>query len=165
MVSWLHGLSPRIISHSSEDFPEVQRLGGEMKILELTPVDCPFPVVAVIGGIPRDGQMRYSLGVACKTTYERALEKAYMEWAQGVFFAGVFQDFTDPKSFESPNDLKNFDDHAIYYSINPHEWPDLPFLHGEQYSMPAETGKERTVEESLRTLRQYLQKHLSLIHI
>ena len=82
-----------------------------------------------------------------------------MEWAQGVFFAGVFQDFTDPKSFESPNDLKNFDDHAIYYSINPHEWPDLPFLHGEQYSMPAETGKERTVEESLRTLRQYLQKH------
>lgn len=119
MTTWLHGLSGRAVAPPSPLVSEVARLSGEFTVLDLTPAYSPFPVAAVMGGIPKRGVWRYSLGVACKHDWDSAVDKAYLEWNQGVLFAGVYGELADVSRIQKDTELHSFDEHAMYYTLYP----------------------------------------------
>ena len=125
MTTWLHGLSGRRVQTARRYYEEVEALDGEVYVFDMTPAYSPFPVVAVAGGIRKRGQWRFSLGVACRESWEAAEEKAYLEWNQGVLFAGVYGDYVDTAQLSDPFTLRSFDEHAMYYSQNPDAWREL----------------------------------------
>jgi len=131
MTTWLHGLSGRAVAPPGSLASEVARLGGGFTVLDLTPAYSPFPVAAVMGGIPKRGLWRYSLGVACKHDWNSAVDKAYLEWNQGVLFAGVYGELADVSRIPKDTDLHSFDEHAMYYTLYPELWPELPILRGK----------------------------------
>ncbi|WP_130875440.1 YcaO-like family protein [[Pseudopropionibacterium] massiliense] len=114
MTTWLHGLSGHAVAPPGSLASEVARLGGGFTVLDLTPAYSPFPVAAVMGGIPKRGLWRYSLGVACKHDWNSAVDKAYLEWNQGVLFAGVYGELADVSRIPKDTDLHSFDEHAMY---------------------------------------------------
>lgn len=128
MVTWLHGLPGRAIVPPEAHAAEVERLGGQLWLFDLTPAYSPHPVAAVMGGIPKRGRWRYSLGVACREDWASAAEKAYLEWNQGVMFAGIYGDYVDTSGLTDAAALRSFDEHAMFYTRNPQLWPDLPLL-------------------------------------
>lgn len=130
MTSWLHGLGGRVVPTVPALLAEVARLGGEAVTIDLTPAYSPFPVAAFMGGIAERGRWRYSLGVACRETWESAAEKAYLEWNQGVLFASVYPRHIDLGGLPGPDELTSFDQHAMYYTAHPGEWEQLPLWSG-----------------------------------
>ncbi len=128
MTTWLHGLPGHAITPPSPLVSEVAKLSGEFTVLDLTPAYSPFPVAAVMGGIPKRGVWRYSLGVACKHDRDSAVNKAYLEWNQGVLFAGVYGELADVSRIQKDTELHSFDEHAMYYTLYPELWPKLPIL-------------------------------------
>jgi ribosomal protein S12 methylthiotransferase accessory factor len=142
MATWQHSLPGRAIKTPAKYAKSVDSSQGEITVFDLTPTYSPFPVMAVMGGIPIRGKWRYSLGVACRETLAEATEKAFLEWCQGVFFAGVYPKYADTNNLSSPADVRSFDDHAIYYTQNPNEWHKLPILKNkDRLSPPSNTGK------------------------
>ncbi|RRD07007.1 hypothetical protein EII34_00445 [Arachnia propionica] len=156
MTTWLHGLPGRAVAPIQQHVAEVSRLGGEFTLFDLTPVYSPFPVAAVMGGIPKRGTWRFSLGVACRTSWEAAAEKAFLEWTQGVLFAGVYGEFVDVSELTEYRQVRSFDHHAMFYTRNPQLWPRLPILRhdGTLHPLPVrELGAD-----PLETARQSLAR-------
>ena len=125
VTTWLHGLAGRRVRTTSRYLDELASLHGELYTFDLTPRYSPFPVVAVAGGIQKRGKWRYSLGVACRESWETAEEKAYLEWNQGVLFAGTYDRYVDVSGLNDPYRLRSFDEHAMYYTVHPEEWAQL----------------------------------------
>src|SRR5262249_46763793 len=71
------------------------------------------------------------LGAACRETWAAAVEKAFLEWLQGVSFAGHYLAYHADLEFRDPSEVTTFDDHAVYYTVHPEQWPKLPLLAGE----------------------------------
>lgn len=132
MTTWLHGLSGRPVATAPSLLAEVTRLAGEVATFDLTPAYSPFPVAAVMGGIKQRGRWRYSLGVACRQTWAGAAEKAYLEWNQGVLFAGVYQRHLPLSELPGHGELTSFDEHAVYYTAHPDQWEHLPLWSGRR---------------------------------
>lgn len=160
MMTWLHSLPARAI-----ELPEVYRkkvagLGGEVWVFELTPAYSPFPVIAVAGGIPKRGKWRYSLGVACRETWATALDKAYLEWNQGVLFAGIYEKHVDISQINDPLKLKSFDEHAIFYTLHPELWHDLPMFRNRNHTQKVSVkGRLMSTEQALRVTKAAFAKH------
>ncbi|HVK20855.1 MAG TPA: YcaO-like family protein [Actinokineospora sp.] len=93
---WLHGLAPTRIPIPDRLTDPVTALGGEITAFDLTPAYSPFPVIAVAGTLPVAGVPRPTLGVACKTTWAEAMDKAWVEWCQGTVFIRVRLGDTGP---------------------------------------------------------------------
>lgn len=128
MTTWMHSLAGKRVAFPKKYQQAVDNLGGEFYAFDITPSYSPHPVCAVAGMIPERGKPRFSLGVACRDTWQGSLEKAYYEWCQGVFFAGYFSSIFPDVQLNRPDQVNSFDDHAIYYTLNPDEWTDLPLL-------------------------------------
>lgn len=160
MVTWLHGLSGHRIELPDDYQKEVSALQGNCFVYDLTPIYSPYPVVAVIGDIQKDGNKRFSLGVACKTTYSEAIEKAYNEWHQGVFFAGIFADKVDVSHLDTPESVNTFDDHAVYYTLHPERWDKLPIFGDQKIRKPRLTIEDKppTFAYALKTLQKSLHQ-------
>lgn len=150
MTTWLHGLAGRAVTPPSPLVSEVARLSGELTVLDLTPAYSPFPVAAVMGGIPKRGVWRYSLGVACKHDWDSAVDKAYLEWNQGVLFAGVYGELADVSRIQKDTELHSFDEHAMYYTLYPELWPKLPIL--REKSAPYAPSRRTAPEDPRRAL-------------
>ncbi len=69
--------------------------------------------------------------MACKHDWNSAVDKAYLEWNQGVLFAGVYGELADVSRIPKDTDLHSFDEHAMYYTLYPELWPELPILRGK----------------------------------
>ncbi len=159
MVTWLHSVAAKRVRAPKKYQNQVADLSGEFWVFDLTPAYSPFPVVAVAGGIPKQGKWRYSLGVACRDTWEAALEKAFLEWNQGILFAGIYGDNVDTTYLLGPDQVKNFDEHAMYYTLFPEQWVSLPIFGDiETYSVISQRGAERSVDDSLFLARTALQR-------
>lgn len=160
MITWMHSLPGRAVPVPEYLAAEIDRLKGEVSVFDLTPAYSPFPVVAVMGGIKKRGNWRYSLGVACRTTWGAAVEKAYLEWNQGVLFAGIYDQFVDVNSLKDPQGLKSFDEHAMYYSVNPERWYGLPILATKDKinTQPAYPSPGKTTRQQLKTACSALKK-------
>lgn len=126
MVTWMGALPGREIPLPAQLAAEVEPLGAECHVFDLTPAYSPVPVAAVAGGIRKAGVRRVSLGVACKPTWDEAVEKAYLEWNQGVLFAGLYGEHAQVETPRDPSALRTFDEHAIYYTQHPELWDRLP---------------------------------------
>jgi ribosomal protein S12 methylthiotransferase accessory factor len=152
MVTWLHGVPGRRVDLPPPHREEVERQSGDAVCVDATPEYSPHHVALVAGQLPRRGVRRYSLGAACRETWEAAVEKAYLEWLQGVTFIGYYRDFHPALQFRSPRDVKTFDDHAVYYSCRPREWRSLPLFRGPSFARQA--GGRSSFRELLAALRE-----------
>lgn len=160
MMTWLHSVPARSIKVPPEYADKVQDLRGEMWAFDLTPTYSPFPVIAVAGGIPKRGTWRYSLGIACRETWEAAFDKAYLEWNQGVLFAGIYQKYVDTSYIKDPLKVKSFDEHAIYYTLYPEKWHGLPlFKRKDRLHEVSVKGRAMGTEQALKTIKSALAKH------
>jgi ribosomal protein S12 methylthiotransferase accessory factor len=131
MVTWHHGVPGRQVALPDLYADEIAALGGEALCIDATPDYSPHPVALVCGQLPLRGRPRYSLGAACRETWGAALEKAYLEWIQGVVFAGYYLAYNPDVELRHPREVKSFDDHAVYYTVHPEEWAEVPLLRGE----------------------------------
>jgi len=152
MVTWLHGVPGRRVDLPPRHREEVERQAGAGVCIDATPEYSPHPVALVAGQLPRRGVKRYSLGAACRETWAAAVEKAYLEWLQGVTFIGYYRDFHPGLQFRSPRDVRTFDDHAVYYSCRSREWPSLPIFRGPTVRRPA--SRRSSFTELLEALRE-----------
>jgi len=160
MMTWLHSVPARSIKVPSKYSEKVEELGGEMWVFDLTPKYSPFPVIAVAGGIPKRGKWRYSLGVACRETWSSALEKAFLEWNQGVLFAGIYEKHVDASNIIDPYKVKSFDEHAIFYTLHPELWHSLPmFRNTEKIYEVSLKGKEINTEDALKLAKKAFRKN------
>jgi ribosomal protein S12 methylthiotransferase accessory factor len=130
MVAWLHALPGR-----EQPLPErlrvrLGRLGShaEPRVIDLSVAYCPWPVAAVAGLASIRGRPRYSLGSACAATWQAAVDKAFVEWLQGVAFVTHHLRERPGLTFNGPQDVRTFDDHAVYYSVRPRDWSRVPLL-------------------------------------
>lgn len=160
MITWLHSVPARAIKIPTKYLDKVKDLNGEVWAFDLTPVYSPFPVIAVAGGIQRRGRWRYSLGVACRETLDAALDKAYLEWNQGVLFAGIYEKYVDTSYINDTYKVKSFDEHAIFYTLHPERWHDLPmFRHRNQMHEVSVKGKNMDNKEALEVVKTAFAKH------
>lgn len=160
MMTWLHSVPARAIKIPSYYQNKIRELKGEVWAFELTPVYSPFPVIAVAGGIKKRGKWRYSLGVACRETWEESLNKAYLEWNQGVLFAGIYEKYVDTSNIKDPYKVKSFDEHAIFYTIFPEYWYDLPmFKNRDQIHDISVKGKSMNSEQALKSIKSALAQN------
>lgn len=113
MSAWLHSLGPGRVAQEDD-----------VAWFDITPAYSPHPVAAVAGCLPQRGRPRLSLGLACRSRWDDAAEKAHAEWAQGVLFAGLYRGWFDVE------DVTDFDRHAAYYTLHPDRWGGLPWWQG-----------------------------------
>jgi ribosomal protein S12 methylthiotransferase accessory factor len=126
MITWLHGIPGRRVRLSGAYAEAVADHWGEVICIDATPDYSPHPVALICGQLPLRGRPRYSLGAACRETWAGAVEKAFLEWLQGISFA-----YHPDLEFRDPSEVRTFDDHAVYYTVHPEQWPQLPLLAGE----------------------------------
>jgi ribosomal protein S12 methylthiotransferase accessory factor len=144
MSTWLHGVPGRRVEPSRRHRDEVEKLGGEIACIDATPAYSPHPVALVAGMLPLRGVPRFALGAACRASWDEAVEKAYLEWLQGVVFVALYREFHPDLAFGSRLDVRTFDEHAVYYSVCPDEWERVPLLDG--HSAPAPPGGDDSLE-------------------
>jgi ribosomal protein S12 methylthiotransferase accessory factor len=125
---WLNGLPGREIALPDSYVAPVVARGGSVRCFDLTQGWNPEPVLAVCGQLPLRGVPRISFGIACRATAQRALEKAYLEWQQGVVFCGYYFHDHPATRLDSPRDVRDFIDHGLYYSLHPEAWESVPLL-------------------------------------
>ncbi len=166
MMTWLHSVPARAIQTPTKYLAETNDLNGEMWAFDLTPAYSPFPVIAVAGGIQKRGKWRYSLGVACRETWKDALDKAYLEWNQGILFAGIYEKYVDTSYITDPYKLKSFDEHAIFYTLYPEQWHDLPmFRNKDKIHDVSVKGKSMTTDQALRAIKStFKENHIRLYY-
>jgi ribosomal protein S12 methylthiotransferase accessory factor len=160
MVTWLHGIPARSVKPPRQYEDRIRKLHGEMWVFDLTPAYSPFPFVAVAGMIPKRGRPRFSLGVACKNTWDEALHKAFLEWNQGVLFAGIYQRYSDVSHLNEPEDVRTFEEHAIYYMRHPEQWEKLPmFRDRSSFHRPLLKGTQLSDASALRLANEAFAHH------
>ncbi|NNE10758.1 MAG: hypothetical protein HKN41_00760, partial [Ilumatobacter sp.] len=125
--TWLHGLGGREVA-TPEVGRELHRLGGEMRVFDITPHWSPHPVALVTGTAPLSGAPRHSLGVACRASWPAAVEKAALECCQGIVFVGHELGRRPHLVGISADGVHGFDEHAIFYTANPAAWAELPLF-------------------------------------
>lgn len=145
---WLHGLAPARIPLPDRLTDPVRALGGEITAFDLTPAYSPYPVAAIAGTLPVQGEPRPTFGLACRATWADALDKAWLEWCQGTVFIRVWLagDDTAPRR---PDAVTDFDRHAVYYARALDAWAGLPLWTGDTGDPPpdaAEPGLRPFVE-------------------
>lgn len=127
VTTWLHGLGGREVT-GTPWHREADDVGARIRVFDLTPRFSPHPVAVVTGSFPLAGRPRHSLGAACRARWDDAVEKAFLECCQGVMFAGHLV-HRDPGAVRlEPDDVRDFDAHAAFYTARPERWADLPLF-------------------------------------
>jgi ribosomal protein S12 methylthiotransferase accessory factor len=130
MTTWLHGLPGQQRPLGERRLAPVLERGGQVVCVDATPAYSAFPVAVVAGALPVRGRPRIALGAACRARWEDAVEKAYLEWAQGTVYAGHIVRERPTLRFANYADVTSFEDHAAYYTVQPEQWPAVPLPHG-----------------------------------
>ena len=140
MVSWLHSVCGRRVALERRYTQPVLERGGDVRCVDVTPAYSPWPVAVVGGSLPLRGKQRYALGAACRETWSAAVEKAYLEWAQGTVFVSAYLAAHSDLSYRDARDVRSFQDHAAYYSVRPDEWGRVPLFQGREVDAPADAA-------------------------
>jgi ribosomal protein S12 methylthiotransferase accessory factor len=150
MTTWLHQLPGREVPVTPVA-ADLGRLGGWVRAFDLTQAWSPHPVAAVLGMVPLAGIPRFSMGLACRSTWADAVVKAEQECLQGTVFAGYeIRQHPDHASLE-PDDVIDFDRHAVFYTARPERFDRLPIFRSSPASPPA-SAPPGTPAEQLRGL-------------
>jgi ribosomal protein S12 methylthiotransferase accessory factor len=137
MITWLHRIGARRVPAPDAVRRMADPIGADVTVFDITPAYSSHPVAAVAGTARLAGRPRNSFGLACRATFADAATKAALEWAQGVSFAGVntAADGPDAATF-APEQVNDFDDHAIFYTRRPDLWHRLPLWSGPVAEQP-----------------------------
>lgn len=127
VTTWLHQLAGREVA-VPDLVAEVAPLAGRVRAFDCTQQFNPHPVAVVAGTVPLAGAPRHSLGVACRATWAEAVERAYLEFLQGTVFVGHTLASHPELVGLAPSAVTDFDEHAVYYAVNPDRWDDVPLL-------------------------------------
>lgn len=150
MTTWMHQLGGREVATTPVGFGA---LGSAMRVFDLTPRFSPHVVVMVTGSAPLSGQPRVSLGLACRASWSEAVDKAALECAQGIVFAGHVLTRQRHLIGIHPSLVNGFDEHAVFYAANPSWWNAVPLhRHARAAGAPADApcsgaGHERELHE------------------
>lgn len=125
---WLNSLGGREIKIGDEYQNKVKSRDGEVYCFDITQEWNPHPVVVVCGYLKQRNKKRISLGAACRSTYDKAIEKAFSEWVQGTIFAGFYDLYHSNINLDKVENVDDFDKHAVYYTIYPKKWYDVPLI-------------------------------------
>ncbi|HVJ92747.1 MAG TPA: YcaO-like family protein [Labilithrix sp.] len=136
-VAWHNALGGHEVVLDDAWRAPVLARGGEVECFELTQAWNPHPVIVVCGQIPLRGRKRFALGAACRATREAATEKAWLEFLQGVIFAGFYANARPDLSLASGRDVREFPEHCVYYMLRPEEWDALPLRRRRVRARPA----------------------------
>jgi ribosomal protein S12 methylthiotransferase accessory factor len=126
--TWLNGLGGRQIALPESLQAQAASCGADVSAYDLTQVWNPHPVIAVAGGWPVEGHLRHAFGIACRSTREAALTKAWQEWAQGLTFAAHQQRQHADAPKPDAAALRRFDEHAVFYTLRPECWSQTAFI-------------------------------------
>lgn len=127
-VYWLNGLGGREIMLEASYTKPVKEKFGEVVCFDITQAWNPHPIIVVCGHLPQRNKKRISLGAACRRTHAEAVEKAYLEWVQGVIFAGFYDLYHPDMKLNKTAEVVDFDTHAVYYTLHPNLWKDVPLI-------------------------------------
>lgn len=124
-ISWMHRLPPRRLDPNAiEDSPTLrrhlaQRSDWDVRFYDLSLDELSNSMVAVMDqGKGKDRVMTF--GSACRDDAPAALEKAFLEAAQGISFVRrLLQKYTSWHPGERFENVTGFNDHAILYSKFP----------------------------------------------
>ena len=156
VVTWLHGLAGRRRAVPQLE-QEVAPLGGTVIAYDITPAYSPHPVACVAGSLPLRGRSRNSLGVACRSNWNDAVEKAYLEFVQGTMFVGHQLARVPELEALQPETCTGFDEHAVYWSVHDDQWWGLP-LHAESGTTesppPEDHARPEAAEPHLGSIRE-----------
>jgi ribosomal protein S12 methylthiotransferase accessory factor len=159
MVTWLHaipgGQRPLDVGYRAP----VEERGGLAICIDATPAYSVFPVAIVTGSLPLRGHPRISLGAACRATWDEAVEKAYLEWVQGIVFAGQYYAYHPSVRYGTYRDVKTFDDHAVYYTVHPQEWQKVALIRGQQATHGPPSARGQTTAQLLAEALAQLRAH------
>lgn len=149
MVAWLHGIGAPRRPLTDVVRSLAEPIDAEVGLFDLTPAYSPHPVAVVAGSAFVDGRRRCAFGLACRTRWADAVEKAALEWAQGLVFAGVTTGFdTADDVAMTPADVTDFDAHAVFYTRRPDLWEQLPWWRGAPAAAaPVQAAAGRPVDE------------------
>lgn len=144
MATWLHQLPGRNVPFEPVAGDVTDELGGWLQAFDLTQRWSPHPVAAVFGMVPLEGRPRFSLGLACRSSWAEAVRKAELECLQGTVFAG-FEMARHPELVGLvPDDVTDFDRHAAYYTARPDEVACLPLLQSIPSPEPEAPSSDET---------------------
>jgi ribosomal protein S12 methylthiotransferase accessory factor len=139
-VYWLNSLGGREIKLEEKYLAPVARKSGQVFCFDITQKWNPHPVVIVCGYLKQRNKKRISMGVACRETYEQAIEKAYLEWVQGAIFAGFYDVYHPELELNKNEEVVDFDEHAVYYTLYPNLWYKVPLLQKRSAYKPKQTN-------------------------
>jgi ribosomal protein S12 methylthiotransferase accessory factor len=125
---WLNSLPGRSIPIPKKYQTLVDEKEGQIFAFDLSQAWNPLSVIAVCGFLPSRGKKRISLGVACRPSREQALDKAFLEFAQGCIFAGHYTASNVAPEKLQPKQVTTFDLHAAYYTFRPDQWEETPLI-------------------------------------
>ncbi|MFV0306349.1 MAG: YcaO-like family protein [Desertimonas sp.] len=125
MTTWMHQLGGRQIA-TPHLVAELARLGGVVEVFDLTPRFSPHPVALVAATTWLAGRPRPSIGVACRATWDAAVEKAFLECCQGMTFVGHRLARHPDLVGLAAEMVTDFHLHAVFYGANPTRWDDVP---------------------------------------
>lgn len=157
MITWLHSIPARQVGLDAK-YKKTVEAKGSIICIDATPHYSPFPVVIITGSIPIRGKKRISLGCACRETWQKAVEKAFLEWSQGIIFAGNYYSAKPELEYKDYNDVKSFDDHAVYYTIYPEEWKKVALTKGEP--IKNKWGRNKTIKGTAIEILTQAIKHM-----
>ncbi len=159
-VYWLNSLGGIEIKLGEKYSAPVSKKSGQVFCFDITQKWNPHPVVIVCGYLKQRNKKRISMGVACRETYEQAIEKAYLEWVQGTIFAGFYDVYHPELKLNKTEEVVDFDEHAVYYTLYPNLWDKVPLLQKRSAYKPkqANSGKLQNPQITLEQLLIKLKK-------
>lgn len=128
MTTWGHSLPGRHVALPARHATLVADRSGSALAVDVTPAWSPHPVAVVCGEVPMRGRRRIAMGVACRSTWADAFDKAFLEWCQGVLFAGVVVASRPDVRYRTVSEVRTFEDHATHYTAHPDRWDRVPLL-------------------------------------
>ncbi|WP_257203423.1 TOMM precursor leader peptide-binding protein [Corynebacterium cystitidis] len=154
-ISWMHRLPPRKLDPNAiEDSPTLRRQlahrsDWDVQFFDLSLDDLSSSVVAVMEqGKGKDRV--FTFGSACRDLAPAALEKAFLEAAQGISFVRrLLQKYTAWHPGERFENVTSFNDHAVLYSKFPELRSEVNYLLTSDGS-PTEFRPSRTRNRNAR---------------
>lgn len=152
--TWLNGLGGRQLPLPPSLQAQATQLGADVAAYDLTQAWNPHPVIAVAGGWPVQGRLRYALGIACRHRLREALDKAWLEWAQGLTFAAHMQRQHGEAPPPEAHSLRRFDQHAAFYTLRPELWPRTALVRYRRWVSPPAEAVEEQPQPTVMVLQQ-----------
>lgn len=169
MITWLHGIGARRVATPESVRRLAEPIAAEVTVFDISPDYSSHPVAAVAGTARLAGRARNSFGLACRASFAEAATKSALEWAQGISFAGVHTAADGPDAGAvRPEQVDDFDHHAIFYTRRPDLWQQLPLWTGpiiDARDDQDQLDRQPAARDQLRALvRQLAERGIELFY-